>query len=137
MKPILSRFCEMYVPLPEIKGVETNLYQHHLRSPLLVSMKKRRQEWLKKELKHASAADLTTLSTKLYEKAYSGLDIIHLIEENPKYMCDQVPDSRRHELLFAFYLAKKEIMNEKLLLFFLLHFLFVSSNSPLENMLCM
>ena len=137
MKPILSRFCEMYVPLPEINGVETNLYQHHLRSPLLVSMKKRRQEWLKKELKHASAADLTALSTKLYEKAYSGLDIIHLIEENPKYMCDQVTDSHRHELLFVFYLAKKEIMNEKLLLFFLLHFLFVSSNSPLENMLCM
>jgi len=139
MKPILSRFCEMYVPLPEIKGVETNLYQppFYPRNALLENMKKRRQEWLKKELKHVCADNVIATSSKLYEKAYCGLDIIRLLEDYPKYLSDKLTDSYRYELLFAFYLAKKEIMHEKLLLFFLLHFIFVSSNSPLENMLCM
>lgn len=139
MKPILSRFCEMYVPLPEIKGVEKNLYQRPFydRNVLLETMKKRRHEWLKNELKHVCAENVLAISGKLYEKAYSGLDIIRLLEDPPKYLAEKVADAYRYELLFAFYLAKKEIMHEKLLLFFLLHFIFVSSISPLENMLCM
>jgi DNA polymerase III delta prime subunit len=51
MKPILSRFCEIYVPEPVLNGKILNLYQYNLNEVFkMKDIKVSRLEWLKKEL---------------------------------------------------------------------------------------
>jgi hypothetical protein len=96
-----------------------------------------RSEWLKKELiklvnKKININELMLICTKLYEKSYSGMDILQLLENN-KFLENFISIERRYELLFSFNKVRKEFRNEKLLLLFMLNFIFLSSNLSLEN----
>ena len=96
-----------------------------------------RLEWLKKELfksvnKKISIEDLMIFSTKIYEKGYSGTDIINLVEM-PKFMESLISNEKRYELLIAFDKVRKEFRNEKLIILFILNFLFLNSEISLEN----
>ena len=70
-------------------------------------------------------------SLKLYEKGYSGLDLIQLLE-NPNNFCF-LKNDKRYELLIAFNKIKRDFRNEKLLIMFILNFLYVSLDYSLEN----
>jgi len=138
MKPILSRFCEIYVPEPIIDGNIVNLYKHNLDETLNTkNIKINRLEWLKKELiktinKKITIEKLMLFCTKLYEKGYSGLDIITLLE-NQKFLDTTLTIEKRYELLLAFNRVRKEFRNEKLIILFILNFVFLSSELSLEN----
>jgi len=151
LKPILSRFCEIYVPEPTLNEMNSNsnnsnnnnndspinLYKYNLNETFkFQELKTRRIDWLKKELdktiKQTFENDkLMQFSTKLYEKGYSGLDIINLIEK-PSYFIN-LKNEKRYELLIAFNKVRKEFRNEKLLIMFILNFLFLSLDCCLEN----
>jgi DNA polymerase III delta prime subunit len=136
LKPILSRFCEIYISEPEFKGNPINLYKYNLDETFkLTNMKNQRAEWLKKEIQKSihpaiSMEELQLFVTKLYEKAYSALDIIKLIEDE-YFVLEQ---EKRYELLLAFNKIRKEFRNEKLLLMFIINFTFVDDKMCLENM---
>ena len=138
MKPILSRFCEIYVPEPVLNGKILNLYQYNLNEIFkMKDIKMNRLEWLKKELskninKKTNLDDLMSLCVKLYEKSYSGLDIMNLLE-NSKFLEGIITLEKRYELLLAFNRVRKEFRNEKLLILFILNFIFLSSELSLEN----
>ena len=138
MKPILSRFCEIYIPEPVIDNKIINLYQYNLNKVFKLSdVKQHKLEWLKKELtksvnKKTSLEDLMLLCTKLYEKAYSALDIINLLE-NTKFLDSTLTTEKRYELLLCFNRVRKEFRNEKMLILFILNFVFLSSELSLEN----
>ena len=138
MKPILSRFCEIYVPEPVIDGNIVNLYKHNLDETFNIkNIKINRLEWLKKELiktinKKITIDKLMLFCTKLYEKGYSGLDIITLLE-NHKFLETTLTIEKRYELLLAFNRVRKEFRNEKLIMLFILNFVFLSSELSLEN----
>jgi DNA polymerase III delta prime subunit len=138
MKPILSRFCEIYIPEPVIDDKIINLYQYNLNKIFNLSdLKQQKIEWLKKELtksvnKKTSLEDLMLLCTKLYEKAYSALDIINLLE-NTNFLESILSIEKRYELLICFNRVRKEFRNEKLLILFMLNFVFLSSELSLEN----
>jgi DNA polymerase III delta prime subunit len=138
LKPILSRFCEIYVPEPVHNGHIINLYKYNLEKTFdMHDVKTKRVEWLKKELiknvgKNTTIQQLMSLCSKLYEKAYSGLDILNLLE-NHKFLEDQITIERRYEMLVAFNRVRKEFRNEKLLVLFILNFMFLSSELSLEN----
>ena len=72
--------------------------------------------------------ELVNISEKLYNKAYSGLDIITNFETSD---CDM---KRKYQLLLAFNKVKSEINNEKILIFFILNYIYLGSNVDLENM---
>jgi N-acetyl-gamma-glutamylphosphate reductase len=72
------------------------------------------------------------LCTKLYERGYSGLDIINLLE-NHKFLESTITIEKRYELLISFNRVRKEFRNEKILILFILNFLFLSSELSLEN----
>jgi hypothetical protein len=96
-----------------------------------------RLETLKKELvktmnKKITLDKLMAFCTKLYEKGYSGLDIIQLLE-NHKFLETSLSVEKRYELLIAFNRVRKEFRNEKLLILFILNFVFLSSELSLEN----
>lgn len=137
LKPILSRFCEIYVPEPTYNSSTINLYKHNLRETFkLDDVKGQRIEWLKKELdksltKNLSDAKLMQVSTKLYEKGYSGLDIINLLENHNHFK--NLKNEKRYELLITFNKVRKEFRNEKILIMFILNFLFLSLDYSLEN----
>ena len=138
MKPILSRFCEIYVPEPVINDNVVNLYQYNLNKIFnMKDIKTYHFEWLKKELnkyinKKNNLNELMNLCTKLYEKSYSALDIIHILE-NPKFLDNLITTEKRYELLFYFYRVRKEFRNEKLLILFILNFVFLNTELSLEN----
>ena len=134
LKPILSRFCEIYVPEPMIDGKIINLYKYSISEVFQTNnVKKQRGEWLKKELgKITDTEDLFAVSCKLYEYGYSGMDILNQIE-NPKFMSNKISTKKRYELLVAFNKVRKEFRNEKLLMLFMLNFMFMSLDVTLEN----
>ena len=132
LKPILSRFCEIYVPLPIINSVETNLHRYTNSNLFnLKDMKNARMTWLKKTLQ-TQETKLTeysaiTLTEKLYSKGYSGLDLV-------EYINLYFPmDLRKYELLTFFNKIKTEFRNEKLIILTMLNFMFIRSNGSLEN----
>jgi hypothetical protein len=138
MKPILSRFCEIYVPEPIINGQVVNLYKYKLNEVFKTNnLKTQRMDTLKKEIiksvdKHISIENLMSFCTKLYEKSYSAIDLLFLLE-NPKFLEDTISLEKRYELLICFNRVKREFRNEKILILFILNFVFLSSNLCLKN----
>jgi DNA polymerase III delta prime subunit len=169
LKPILSRFCEIYIPEPMQNGESINLYKYNLNETFkLKTIKTQRMEWLKKELHksfiekkvkedkdkedkdkedkdkedkedinekqnkcESNPSKLIEISEKIYEKGYSGLDIIHLLENQSNFF--NLTNEKIFELLFVFNRVKKEFRNEKLLIMFILNFIFISLDFTLEN----
>ena len=131
LKPILSRFCNIYISYPEIKGEKTNLHEYN---KILIkdNEKIKRYTWLKTNLNKKTnlsniiKANIFTL--KLYEKGYSGLDLIEYIEKEEK---------NDEKYLYLIYLnkVKSEFRNEKLFIFFILKIYFMRKNVNLENIL--
>jgi DNA polymerase III delta prime subunit len=135
LKPILSRFCEIYVPDPLCKNKPINLYKHNVEETFKLNIHKRkRKEWLKKTLSNSVLQEIQEkidMSNLLYEKGYTALNIVELLENG--YLCANTSQEKRYELLMAFLKAKKELRNEKLLIFFLLNFVITDTTSSLEN----
>lgn len=141
LKPVLSRFCEIYIPDPVHLGRQINLHKYNIDQ--LFKKNATTTDWLKKTIladthdqidetkRDKLSIVLRDLSAKIYEKGYSALDIMALIEQ-PTFLPD-LDLVKRYELLFAFNKIKKEFRNEKLLIMFVLNFVFISSNVSLEN----
>jgi GTPase SAR1 family protein len=72
--------------------------------------------------------ELMELANKLYEKGYSGLDLMKYIEQ--LHMTD---DMKKYQMLLVFNKIKKEFRNEKLFILFILNFLLLRSDYDLEN----
>jgi DNA polymerase III delta prime subunit len=136
LKPILSRFCEIYVSEPEYKGKTINLYKYNLDETFkLTNVKNSKMEWLKRELQKPITleTDLITFVTKLYEKGHSALDLIKLLEDQNSFKVENINVAKRYELLVAFNKVKKEFRNEKLLMLFIMNFAFLDIETNLDN----
>jgi len=136
LKPILSRFCEIYVPEPKISNNTVNLYKYQ--NEILFSNNDyyiKREEWIIKFINKStknSLNDIITIAEKLYEKAYSALDLITAID-NSLIKIKSIDEKKKYELLHSFNKIKKEIRNEKLIIIFILNFMFLSLDINLEN----
>ena len=74
--------------------------------------------------------ELFEFIVKIYEKGYSALDLINLIENNLIYVDEDI----KYEILIAFEKIRKEFRNEKMLIFFIINFIWLDSRFNLENM---
>jgi len=122
LKPILSRFCNIFVDNPLIDYKHINLHKLNFNDKLI---DKNRNEYIKKlmDLKDHSLKNCFIISNKLYEKGFSCLDIINYIKNNKN-----LPT-----LLIYFDKIRKEFRNEKLLILNLICFYFIRKNLDLEN----
>ena len=130
LKPILSRFCEIYIPEPIINKSQTNLYRYNLEKTFDFSKKDTsRYATLVKTLDNPvnTLVELFDLIETLYSKAFSALDIIKYIESKEEDCIE------KYRLLLTFQKIKKEFRNEKILMLFLLNFIYFRSNDYLEN----
>jgi hypothetical protein len=77
------------------------------------------------------------VANKLYEKGYSGLDLMNYIDTTTTTFQDAEAESafllRKYELLIHFHKVKADFRNEKIFMTFILSFFFVRSNAALEN----
>lgn len=130
LKPILSRFCNIYIPSPKnIKSL--NLHIRHYEK--YNDYKQKHLLWLKNKLNNKkNTFNLNTLITfinTIYDKGYSALDIIEIIKE---YNHEQ-----KYDFLFYFDKIRIEFRNEKVLMFIYCYYFFMRKNINLENILTM
>ena len=130
LKPILSRFCEIYIPYPIINEREENLYHYSINN--YYKTKEKKNDKLKKLLFPSKFPCLFTLSNQLYEKGYSALDIIDFFEHlDNKYL--KITINQKYKLLIIFQQIKKEFRNEKLLILIILNYILIRFDDTLEN----
>jgi DNA polymerase III delta prime subunit len=142
LKPILSRFCEIYISDPENI---INLYKYNILQIFNIEdHKQRRYDYLKRSIQQTilinqnsetldyeiNENELFEFIIKIYEKGYSALDLINLIENNLIY----TNEDRKYEILITFEKIRKEFRNEKMLIFFIINFMWLDSRFKLENM---
>jgi len=150
LKPILSRFCELYVYEPKIKDKVVNLHQISVNNTFLIKTVKNHTKniFLKKIINDFNENNVCTtdnsnnntvindeitnkiknITSDLYEKGYSGLDIISYLENN-----DVFEPIQRYQMILLFNRVKKDFRNEKLFILFMLNFILLRSNYDLEN----
>ena len=136
LKPILSRLCEIHVPLPMIAinsaaGVElrpVNLYKYRIDSDanaaankaaakrlyiFRTNIQERLVEW-KGEPNQIAIMDFCRDS---YERGFSALDLIHIIDTCPTIVPDVI---HRYDLLLEFHRIKNEVRHEPLLMYYII-----------------
>jgi Mg2+ and Co2+ transporter CorA len=142
LKPILSRFCEIYVSEPVIHNRVTNLHTHSLNSVYASIFKEydnKHSTYLKTVLNKyiklnekmedkSRLEECVSFIEKLYDKGYSSIDLIHYVEKNAK-----IEEVKKYEYLITFQKVKREFRNEKMLMLFILYFLVFRSELTLEN----
>ena len=160
LNPILSRFCEIYVPEHLEKGKIVNLHQLSIESkyslkntdsynwinykmklllcdvdPLVNKpiaftsfdcVNIRQFGFAKPQITHAS---LTQLSTEFYEKGLSCLDLIDWVKNTDLAI---ITDLDRATVCMCFDKIKAEFRCEKLLMFYMLDYVFLRSNKDLK-----
>jgi DNA polymerase III delta prime subunit len=167
LKPILSRLCDIFISgIPQTStslGNKINTLQssgdkhtniHKLNITTLLDTKtndKLRLKFLDNEFhklyenEHIFIDNTVKLVNKLYQKGYSGLDLMNYIEGmttdiiNTNDKTDADADThtafllRKYKLLIHFHKVKTEFRNEKIFMSFILSFFFIRSNASLEN----
>lgn len=126
LSPILSRFCNIYIPYPKIKKEKTNLYN------LKKFTSKKNKQTIKryfKKIENLNIKNIQKIVDELYLKGISGLDIIDYIKD-----INHLEDS---DYLFFFEKIKKEFRNEKLLMFIYVYYYFMRKKIHLENLVKM
>lgn len=135
LKPILSRFCNIFIPLPNINGEKISLHKHFKNNIKQTNYIKKRTLWLKKQIfdnkKYKTLIHCDELVNKIYEKGYSCLDIIELVENSSNII------SEKNKYKFLIYVDKirKEYRNEKIIILNILNYLFMRPKEDLENIL--
>jgi len=128
LNPILSRFCEIYIPetLDLKKGI-LNLHQ----TTSTNFLKKDLTPFLnRKLLEKYNHVDLITLSTELYDKGISCLDIMSWIKNQEESGLSEYEISRA---VLCFDKVRPEYRSEKLLMLYILDYIFLRSDHDLKN----
>jgi len=136
LKPILSRFCDLYIHPSHDESLQTtmNLHQVQLdRVFLLDDFKKERTERLHSILqdidrKNITHKDLVKKSEILYEEGYSCLNIIEWIKTS-----STLSELEKSEIEMVFYKIKSEYRCEKMLMFYIFDYAFLRRNKELKN----
>jgi GTPase SAR1 family protein len=148
LRPILSRFCDIYIPQPQCPetGIPINLHTYIVNQScdtykITKSRERSLNELIQIHPSYLNGANTTDdsptseeyakiidLSVLLYEQGYSALDIIEHIQVYPNMI-----ELRRYELLIMFDKVRKEFRNEKLLILYMLHFIVFRCKLTLEN----
>lgn len=113
LNPILSRFCEIYVPdYIDEEGKMLNLHQYHLRNVYGESNENKPyfDKLLGNDL-HKTYIEWVHISNEIYEQGLSCIDLVHWLKYH-----SSLPAQPRSEVIMYFHKVKYEYRNEKLLM---------------------
>ena len=136
LNPILSRFCEIYIP--DVLSLDTS-YTNYQTQQLeqtyhLDAYNKERRDTICNA--HFGAVDLKKMdhkwfmdmSNSLYEEAISCEDLIAFLAES-----GAINENLSICVKFCYDKIKSEYRNEKMALFYLFDYIYLRSNKSLEN----
>jgi hypothetical protein len=123
LNPILSRFCDIFVPEPKVmaNGPAINLHQYVLSQQFQVR-EKTHPDILSSEIfdKSMSLTSLFQHIDRLYESGVSCLDLM----EHVKTKNDLWSEAEYSRAVMRFYQIKPQFRCEKLLMLFMLNYLY-------------
>jgi len=136
LKPILSRFCDIYIneSYNDITKQSVNLHQVQLKKNYqLDEFEEKRRIQLCEILTDISRdttthKDLVKKVEQLYEYSYSCLDIIDWISKSPLF-----EDPEKSEITMVFYKIKSEYRCEKMLMFYIFDYAILRIKKDLKN----
>jgi len=136
LNPILSRFCEIYIPeyienkkiqnlhqytINKNYSINNDSFKNYLNDKMNTIFSKREQ---------ITYSNLVELSVELYEKAISSLDLIEWVENT-----DNIKPLEKSTICVCFDKIKSEYRCEKLLLLYLFDLIFFRSNKDLKSIM--
>ena len=129
LNPILSRFCEIYVPeYIENNNIE-NLHQHFIKNQLDITDSS--IEWIDNELNEVDIEqhmEVMNFADKFYQHGLSCFDFINWVKSS-----NQFDIKKKNEITMCFNTIKSEFRSEKMLLLYLLDYLYLRSNPSLKS----
>jgi hypothetical protein len=156
LKPILSRFCEIYIPEPYLQHLSIKLDAPtsnandkvdcmHLRieqpfdnALLQKTHLQRVKRYLSKYLMQSDVCSIHNVqlhAVNMYERGYSGIDLLTILEDPFPFF--QIPLYKKYKLLIMFNKVRKEIRHEPLFIAFVLHFILIQPTSASLNSSCL
>ena len=126
LNPILSRFCEIYVPEFMEKNKVVILHQFQLNKKMdIKDYEQEKQAFIQQKIIQPSLAYinhsmLLNLSNELYENGISCLDLMRFIEESGLWNEEQIV-----QYMMTFYNIKSEYRCEKLLMFYIFDMIYL------------
>jgi DNA polymerase III delta prime subunit len=134
LKPILSRFCNIYIPTCKINEETQSL--HSFKNNKFIKQDQvfftKRMKWLKTNLEKKSNFKTTKKSVKfcqiLYERGYNCLDVMNFLQNS-----SLIKKEIKYLLLIFFDKIRREFRNEKQILFLIINFAIMRKNLSLEN----
>jgi hypothetical protein len=133
LKPIISRFCNIHIPNPTISGSISNLHKYNQINLDDNEYFQDRKIYLKNKIydvnNYKNIKKTHSLGLKLYEKGYSAVDVIQIIETM------NIDAEIKNNLLIYFDKIRKEFRDEKTLLIIVLFFISMRKKIKLENIL--
>jgi hypothetical protein len=144
LNPILSRFCEIYVPeYMDNNGKITNLHQWQIQQTYSFQEKQKMEkniflnellgEFYKKNEKNEKNEKndrilLVDYATIMYENGISSLDFIYWIK-----ITDSWTDLEKSNICMCYSKIKPEFRSEKLLMLYLLEFLYMGCKYDIKE----
>tara|TARA_Y100000817_G_C16722118_1_gene484116 strand:+ start:10 stop:831 length:822 start_codon:yes stop_codon:yes gene_type:complete len=136
LKPLISRFCDFYIPQPVLGNKQINLYHFAKNNNnIYKQFCQKRQTWLKKYLTEQtnninmeSFTSIINIVNELYNHGYTCKDLEEYILKE-KTICYE----EKIHMLVSYSKIKTGIKNEKFILLYLLNSMFFRSNIDLEN----
>lgn len=128
LKPILSRFCDIYIQYPVTKKNTINLHEYNVNGCFIKEKKRNIMDFIKKNMEmytQKNTENIMRISEILYEKGISGLDVIDYIRGM------DIQD--KYKLILFLQNVKKDFRNERIFITFILNLLFIRSDVDLEN----
>jgi len=131
LNPILSRFCEIYVPEYIENGKIINLHQQSINENYTLNNSEK-NDWINNRISLINMHNIDhvqciQLVTEFYEYGLSCLDLIDWIKHT-----DTITDLNKSSACMCFDKIKSEFRCEKLLMFYMLDYVFLRSNKDLK-----
>jgi DNA polymerase III delta prime subunit len=132
LNPIVSRFCEIYVPERVLDGKNINLHQYTLDKNMdLTAYKEANAKCVREYLDMIDISDnkiCSDISIALYEKGFSCIDVMQYINTSEKWN-----EYDKANIQMCFYKIKSEFRCEKMLMMYMLHFAYLRENTDLHK----
>lgn len=158
LNPILSRFCEIYVPEYVENDTIINLHQHSIQQHFKIKLTTEQQDFIENTMngllsnietldqsspvaklpsnlvvEPRSGSDhsrLVKVATEIYEMGLSCLDLIKWLEK-----CSEIDPLHKSTCCICYDNIKSEYRCEKLLLFYMLDFIFLRKDKDVKCVL--
>lgn len=128
LNPILSRFCEIYVPEYIENGTIVNLHQYVLRNKMDLShLEQVKREWITEFMDTVDGKTNADASIAIYEHGYSCIDVVEYFKR-----WENLTPLEKSNIVMCFNKIKSEFRCEKLLILYMLDFVYNRDNTNLK-----